>query len=233
MPRALKLLAGLAAAVALCSCQIPRDPEGTLEDVRGGTLRVGVSEHDPWVKLDRPEPAGVEAELVRRFAAQLDARVEWTTGSEAELVDALHERRLDLVIAGLHAKLDWKKEVAFTRRYYTDQSVIGVPPGMDVRYDLEGLTVQAEEGNDLAGLAERKTGVEVRPVSELRPGRPAAVPEYLLDDLGLESTGVDLDKEKRVMAVQLGENAFLVELEHFLLDNDELIGDLLDREGKP
>jgi polar amino acid transport system substrate-binding protein len=201
--------------------------------VRGGTMRVGVSEHDPWVTLDGPEPGGVEAELVKRFAERLDAGIKWTTGSESEIIDALHERQLDLVIAGLHAKLDWKQEVAFTRPYYTVQSVIGVPPGYDIRYDLEGLTVQAEENTDLPGLAERKTEVDAEPVSKLEPARPAAAEEYLLDDLGLEPTHVDLAKEKRVMAVQLGENAFLVELEHFLLDNEELVRDLLAEEGKP
>jgi ABC-type amino acid transport substrate-binding protein len=175
----------------------------------------------------------VEVELVERFAERLDAGITWTSGSETELIDALHERQLDLVIAGLHAKLPWKKEVAFTRPYYTVQSVIGVPPGLDVRYDLEGLTVQAEENTDLPGLTERKTDVNAEPVAKLEPGRPAAAEEYLLDDLGLEPTHVDLDKEKRVMAVQLGENAFLVELEGFLLDNEDLVRDLLAEEGKP
>ena len=233
MAHALRALPWLTAAVAFAGCQIPQDPGETLEQVSGGTMRVGVSEHDPWVMLDGREPGGVEAELVRRFADGLDARIKWTTGSEAELIDALHERQLDLVIAGLHAKLDWKKEVAFTRPYFTVQSVIGVPPSLDPRYDLEGLTVQAEESHLLPGLAERKTDVNAEPVPKLEPGRPAAAEEYLLDDLGLEPTHVDLDKEKRVMAVQLGENAFLVELEGFLLDNEELVRDLLAREGKP
>ena len=232
MGRALNTTVVLAVLV-VAGCQIPQDPGETLERVRGGTMRVGISEHDPWVKLDGPEPGGVEAELVRRFADRLDSGVKWTRGSEAELIDALHERQLDLVIAGLHAKLPWKKEVAFTRPYYAVQSVIAVPPGHDIRYDLEGLTVQAEETSDLPGLAERKTDVNAEPVAKLEPGRPAAVEEYLLDDLGLEPTHVDLEKEKRVMAVQLGENAFLVELERFLLSNERLVRDLLAREGKP
>jgi hypothetical protein len=113
------------------------------------------------------------------------------------------------------------------------QSVIGVPPGHDIRYDLEGLTVQAEENTSLPGFVERKTDANAEPVPKLEPGRPAGAEEYLLDDLGLEPTHVDLDKEKRVMAVQLGENAFLVELEDFLLNNEDLIRDLLAEEGKP
>jgi polar amino acid transport system substrate-binding protein len=34
-------------AVAAGSCGIPRDPRGTLDRVRGGTLRVGVAERAP------------------------------------------------------------------------------------------------------------------------------------------------------------------------------------------
>jgi hypothetical protein len=75
----LKIVAALA-AVAVVGCQFPADPDGTLERVRGGgtPLRVGVSEHDPWVRLDGGEPGGIEPELVRRFAATIDARIEWT-----------------------------------------------------------------------------------------------------------------------------------------------------------
>jgi hypothetical protein len=35
------------------------------------------------------------------------------------------------------------------------------------------------------------------------------------------------------MAVSMGENAFLVELERFLLDREAEAGELLEREGKP
>ena len=221
-------------ALALATgCQVPVDPGETLDQVRGGTLRVGVGEHEPWVTLGGSEPGGVEAELVKRFAERLGARIKWTTGSEAELVDALHERQLDLVVAGFHAKLPWSREVAFTRPYFTVQSVIAVPPGQEVRYDLDGLTVQAEELTELPGLVERKTDANAEPVPKLEPGRPSAADDYLLDDLGLEATHVDLSKEKRVMAVQPGENAFLVELEHFLLDNEQLVRDLLAKEGQP
>ncbi len=59
----------LAAALALGGCEYPRDPEGTLDRVRGGTLRVGISPSEPWVTLAENEPpAGVEVELVQEFA---------------------------------------------------------------------------------------------------------------------------------------------------------------------
>ena len=67
----------LLAAVLAVGCQYPRDPEGTLDRVRGGVMRVGVTHVDPWVKLDGGTPSGVEVELLERFARTIDAEVEW------------------------------------------------------------------------------------------------------------------------------------------------------------
>jgi polar amino acid transport system substrate-binding protein len=73
------------------------------------------------------------------------------------------------------------------------------------------------------------------PVRDLaaRRRQPAAVPHYLLDDLGLTDSGTELDEAQHVMAVKLGENAFLVRLERFLLDREDEIERLLVEEGRP
>jgi hypothetical protein len=44
---------------------------------------------------------------------------------------------------------------------------------------------------------------------------------------------IELDHAKHVMAVKLGENAFLVRLERFLLNREEEIRRLLREEGRP
>jgi polar amino acid transport system substrate-binding protein len=73
--------------VLAAACDLPRDPEGTLERVRGGTLRVGVAHNPPWASLPAPgEAQGVEPRLVRALAAELGARVEWVAGGETELL---------------------------------------------------------------------------------------------------------------------------------------------------
>jgi hypothetical protein len=59
------------------------------------------------------------------------------------------------------------------------------------------------------------------------------VDDWLLDDLGLKDTGVHLRKEKHVMATPLGENAWLVRLERFLMARPGEIAALLDAEGRP
>ena len=46
--------------VATACSSLPRDPEGTLERVRHGALRVGLVENPPWVVRTAGEPQGAE-----------------------------------------------------------------------------------------------------------------------------------------------------------------------------
>lgn len=117
------MFAGTASA-----CDVPRDPEGTLERARGGALRVGVTERRPWVfragAVDDTEPRGVEAELVRGFAKQVGARVAWTWASEQELFEALERFELDIAAGGFTEDTPWKERVGLTRVYFEhEQSV--------------------------------------------------------------------------------------------------------------
>jgi polar amino acid transport system substrate-binding protein len=217
-------------------CQYPRDPDGTLNRVDGGVMRVGVIETDPWVVVEDGSPVGgAEVELVRRFARDVGARIEWVQGSEEELVEAAKEGQIDLIAGGLTNKSRWKKDVALTRPYVETRTVVGVPPGESFPEDFAGVPVAAEIGSAEEGLLEQRTEARVVPVASLAPraGRPAAVPHYLLDDLRLTDSGTELDKSKHVMAVKLGENAFLVRLERFLLNREEEIERLLVEEGRP
>jgi hypothetical protein len=56
---------------------------------------------------------------------------------------------------------------------------------------------------------------------------PRAVESWMLEDLGLVDRGVVLTEVKHVMAVRMGENALMVRLERFLLDNGNLVRRLL------
>lgn len=159
----MRAIAAIAVLAALCAagCRIPEDPDGTLDRVEGGTLRVGVIETDPWVSEVRGgEPTGgVEVELVRAFARDLGARVEWNQGSEEELVRAMSGGDLDVVAGGITAKTRWKHDIALTRPY------------------------------------------------------------------------VELGGDEHVMAVPMGENAFLVRLERFLLNREDEIERLIREQG--
>ena len=226
----------LLAALVAPACQYPRDPDGTLDRVEGGVMRVGVTECDHWVLLDGEEPeGGAEVELARRFARDVGARIAWVQGSEEELVDAAKEGQVDLILGGLTSKSRWKKDVAFTRPYVETRSVVGAPAGRSYPDDFTGVPVAVELGSEEEGLVEQRTDARVVPVRDLaaRAGEPAAVPDYLLGDLGLTDSGTELDQAKHVMAVKLGENAFLVRLERFLLNREDEIRRLLAEEGAP
>ena len=233
-----RLATGLALALTLAGCQFPRDTEGTLDRVRGGTMRVGVTHAPPFVVLaDGRDPAGVEAELVRRFAQRIDARIEWIRGSEAELMGALHGRQLDVVIAGLSRRSPWSKEVTLTRPYLNTQTLIAAPDAETARAlsdDLGGQRIAVEAGSEIAAKLEEDTDAIVRPVDDItKAAGPVAVEDYLLDDLGLVRTDAELDEHEHALAVSMGENAFLVELERFLLDSEKDAVALLAKEGKP
>jgi polar amino acid transport system substrate-binding protein len=227
---------GLAAVALLAAaCRIPEDPEGTLDRVEGGVMRVGVTEAEPWVELREGVPTGgVEVRLVRRFARDLDARIAWVDGSEEELIDALKEGSLDLVIGGLTSKSRWKKDAAFTRPYVSVRTVVGVARGTSPPDDFDGVEVAAELGSEAEALLDAKTDAEVRAVDDLTSvrGTPAAAHDYVLDDLGL-AVGSELKEDEHVMAVRLGENAFMVRLERFLLNREDDIERLLRAEGRP
>jgi polar amino acid transport system substrate-binding protein len=225
-------------AAALCAgCQYPRDPEGTLDRVRGGVMRVGVTHVDPWVKLEGGEPAGVEVELLRRFARTLGAEIDWVEGSESDLMEALHGRQLDVVVAGLTRRSEWQRVAALTRPFVSYEVVIAAPDEETadrLSEDLEGAEIAVEAHSPEAAKLEQDTDAEVMPVDELTAvDGPVAVPDYLLDDLGYVKTDAELDEHEHAMAVSMGENAFLVELERFLLDREAEAGELLEREGKP
>jgi polar amino acid transport system substrate-binding protein len=133
--------------LAGCGLKIPSDPEGTLDRVSGGTLRAGISHNPPWTETGTgtgptstgPEPAatgakpagigiapgGTEAELVRAFAAEHNARVEWVSGGESNLVRQLERGELDLVVGGLTKDSPWSKHAALTRPYLETSNAQG------------------------------------------------------------------------------------------------------------
>jgi polar amino acid transport system substrate-binding protein len=217
-------------AIALAGCDLPRDPEQTLDRVRGGILRVGVTENEPWVVLDSTEPAGVEVEIVHSLADSLNADVEWKEGNVDELAAAIHMRELDLMIGGLTSISKISSEAALTHPYLTTQVVVGVPPGSPIGEDIAGVEVAVEEGTEAAGILEKTDAIPRRVVDVSRVDGPIAVESYMLDDLGLNDTGVRLLESDHVMAVPHGENDWLVELERFLLTHPREIKAILERE---
>ena len=220
---------------AAAGCEYPKDPEGSLERVRSeDRLRVGVVENPPWVDLSGPQPRGVEPTLVREFAGQLGARVEWTEAPEAQLAEALKGFQLDLVVGGLTRHWPDGREVGLTRPYVDTEIEIGVPPGTDFDDDLSGERIWVEANSEEAALLkqEEEDAIPVRYEALAEVDGPALLPTYEIDAIGYERTDYILRDNEHAMAVPPGENALLVELEHFLLDRGEEAEDLLHREAE-
>lgn len=211
-------------------CGIPRDPESTLEMVTGGTMRVGVTENEPWVVLSGAEPSGVEVEIARLFAEELDAEIEWIEGSEGSIAHAIEMRTIDLAIGGFTSTNMWSSKITWTHPYLTTQVVVAVPPDHPVDEDITGLKVAVEKGTGAAGVLE-KTDADVVLVDDVTEvDGPRAVESYLVDDLELDDTGVRLEESDQVMGVPHGENAWLVKLERFLLTHTDEIDRILEEE---
>ncbi|WP_258725466.1 transporter substrate-binding domain-containing protein [Cellulomonas sp. NS3] len=133
--------ATVAAALGLvlggCSATIPTDPDGTLDSLRGGVVRAGVSVSPPWTDAEAGEPSGLEVDLVEDFAGTLDAQVGWTVAGEEELVAAMERGELDVLVGGLTATSPWADKVALTYPYLTttgpegekELHVMAVPSG--------------------------------------------------------------------------------------------------------
>ena len=118
-----------AAALTLTGCgvTIPTDPNGTLEQVREGILKVGVSPNDVWTDFNAGDPTGVDVELVTGFATELGADVEWEFGGEEALIGELERGELDLVIGGLTDTSPWADKAAITKPFVEATGADGSP----------------------------------------------------------------------------------------------------------
>lgn len=136
-----------------CLGSMPKDSQGTLERATGGVLRVGVSEHPPFTRVDEDgQVSGDEVELLLEYAGTIDAEIEWAPGPESVLSEAMRDGQLDVVIGGFTADAPWTSTIAFTRPYTTlerpDGStakvVMGVRPGENaLMVDLETFLARA------------------------------------------------------------------------------------------
>lgn len=225
------LLATLALLLAACG-DVPRDVRGTLASAREDTLRVGVIENPPWTRYDG-QVTGAEVELVRRFARELGTEVTWIRGGDIELMSALEHFELHLVIGGVTSKTPWRKKVGLSRPFFTNRFVVGSSDGKPLQ-SLEGRRVAVPRGSHLAALA-RERGAQVAEVHSLRDAGADLVvaPAWQLGVLGRKPTGIEVHREKHVMAVPSGENGFLMRLDRFLYGQKSQVAGLLRRESTP
>lgn len=195
-------------------------------------MRVGAVDNPPWVRLGPGEPAGVEPELVRRFAESLGAEIEWVEGTETDLVEAMRGYQLDLLIGGLTTNSLWQREVAITSPYLDTEVQFAVPPDTELPDDLAGVRVWVERNSEAAALLQQEEGDAI-PVPFERLDEidgPALLDTYHIEAIGYARTDRIQRDDEHAMAVPMGENAFMVELERFLLERGQEAERLLSRE---
>lgn len=102
-----RFVASLLLSFLLGSCDLPRDPEQTLSEVRGNTLIVGVSSMEAFDK------AG-ERLVVENLAERLGAVVELQPGEIHDLVNAVENGRVHIVAGGIPESSPFSSKVAFS-----------------------------------------------------------------------------------------------------------------------
>ncbi|MGO1265698.1 hypothetical protein [Microbacterium gubbeenense] len=156
----MRRIVGAAAAVLLigtlsaCGMTIPTDPDGTLDGIVGGDLRVGYSPEPGLIEAGAEGPTGPLADLVQDYARSEGAEAVWSRASEETLVDALDRGALDLAVGGFTDQAPWTDRAALSRPFTLDDvpnpahvSIILVPAGENAMLssvesflDEEGLT---------------------------------------------------------------------------------------------
>jgi polar amino acid transport system substrate-binding protein len=224
----------LAFVVGASGCDLPRDPEGTLERVRNGTLRVGVLHEPPWASTAGPVVRGVEAQLVNELAEELGANVEWKPGSAQHVLDALEHGAIDLAVGGLLCNLRGGERLALTRPYFTTRILVGAANHHEAILRLGGQPVAVQTGDlACAALARQKGGTPVEKDRPAEAGMLVAAEAWRLEAWGLTTHEPTIAKREHVFAAPPGENGWLVHLDLFLHRRRPDVPALLQAELEP
>ncbi len=198
-------------------CGYPNDMENSLKSIRDGTLHVGLTENPPWVSQDNgAAPGGLETELIRSLADQLNAEVQWHWGTESEIIEALEQRQIHLAAGGFKQSGHLKKRVALTKPYFTTRNRVGFPAESTLPADLESVPVATRQLEGLSKQLENK-GARPRFVRQLHnQDLPIATAEWRLKAYELLIGPWALSSDKHVLALPKGENAWMMVVQRHL-----------------
>lgn len=219
----MKAVVGLAVALLLTGCDdFPKDAVGTLDRVRASqVVKVGAVHNPPWVVVSDGQVGGVEPALAARWASELGVRIEFVPGPEEELVNALYERELDVLLAGFKRQTPHSSKLALSQPYLTTRTFLAVAPGQTPPAEWEGHRVAvAQDRLALVGRIREMDAVPVPPDGTDPPPAMAGY-EFEIRERGFETVGRELQTEERVMAVVPGESALLLSLDVFLNEQNE------------
>lgn len=212
---------GLMMLIVLSACRYPDDVQHTLQRIEGGTMHVGLAENRPWVIQTDGEPAGLEPEILRALAEQLGARIQWHWGSESQLLQALQQYQLDIVVAGFVEKSPMSKETIFSKAYHQDTYRVGFPAHSDpIPSTLKNLKVQLARVNHIGDALRDQGAIPVDLIASTEG--PVAAPEWWLQAHGLQPGPWKLATDAHVMALPPGENAWILAVQRHLTNHQDL-----------
>jgi polar amino acid transport system substrate-binding protein len=196
-------------------------------------MRVGIVNHAPWTQIEEGRASGVETELLREFARELETEAVFVEGTVPELLEAAKQGEVDVVAGGFtdaSPGVSEGKEAGITSPYLVTRFAVGVPPGTPAFDDPSGRKIAVERIDGTAALLKEEDANPVLVDDLSSANMPVAAYPWQLEAWGFRLTGVELPEEKHIMAVPLGENGWLVRLERFLRDNREEAQKLLREE---
>lgn len=92
--------------------------------------------------------------------------MEWLSGSETTLIEALRQGNVDIVIGGYERASVWRQHASLSRAAFERRSYRGGPPGeAPRRSDLEGRRVAHHSGRPHVAALSAKANALMRPVS--------------------------------------------------------------------
>lgn len=118
----------IALGLFLLACDFPKDPHNSFEDARNSSLRVGVTNHPPFVEKKEGTYSGDEVLLIRDFARSEGLEITFVEGSESVLIKKLEAYDLQLVIGGFEKNTLWEQKAGLSVPY-DKKHVILVPKG--------------------------------------------------------------------------------------------------------
>lgn len=96
--------------------------------LNGDKLVVAISaDYPPYEYKDSGELKGIDIEIARAIANELNMDVEFVDMQFEAVVDSVANGKCDIAISGLMATEDRMKKVDFTESYYSEQNVIVLP----------------------------------------------------------------------------------------------------------
>jgi polar amino acid transport system substrate-binding protein len=101
-------LVSLLGVLVLAACDLPRDPSGTTEKVRGGELVVGLVKGSTYASFEDGLPKGEEVDVVNAIADEMGAVVQWIPGTGHQVFTMMEHDQINLAIGGIPSSTPWK-----------------------------------------------------------------------------------------------------------------------------